>query len=81
MKSILILFMGVKVKTADDLIDWAVNEMTIVNNPIELMIRNTKGFERNIRKNERQKIADQIRSMKIEDITDAGSIADAILDS
>ena len=32
------------------------------------------------RKSERQKIADQVRAMKIDEITDAGTIADVILE-
>jgi len=67
-------------KNAEKLIDWIVNEMKNTINPIELLIRRTTGFEIDTRKDERQKIADEIRELNLSDITTSETIYNAILD-
>lgn len=47
---------------------------------IAYTMRKLDEFDYDTRKDERQKIADQVRAMKIDEITDAGTIADAILE-
>lgn len=50
-------------KTAEEFIDWIINDMTSVINPIELLIRHVKDFERYTRKDERENRIKKLSSM------------------
>lgn len=67
-------------KTSKDIHKW-IGETVLCNflNQDALINDYLEQWEKETRKDERQKTADFVRSMKIEDITDAGSIAEAIL--
>ena len=69
-------------RTAEDVIYDVDEFINYVNDPDDdekRLLNILRKFEGSVRKAERQKSADLVRSMKIEDITDAGTIADAIL--
>lgn len=66
-------------RTAEQIVDILRFTYKSRKSSIEYTTKKLAEFEYDIRKDERQKAANLVRSMKIEDITDAGTIADAIL--
>ena len=65
-------------KFLDKLLHAQTSSKNTIKSVQQMQLR-IKENETDIRKDERQKIADKIRSIKIDELTDAGTIADIIL--